>query len=325
MKIAALVLSHADLSLVCLHARFFPEIHFYVHIDRRSKTVVGPSILPSLRNVHFVDKGFKTGWAGFNLVKATILLLTEASKNDFDYCLIMSESCLLLKNQAQLRTVCSQLNKRSVVRMHRAYSPGVVPDERNGRLFKLNFNDCQMFNPKANLQGALAKLISRFMRSSLANVNRFFLTYRTPPTNLFKGSQWMLIHRDAIRTIINSTLGQQFFKYSFAPDETYLQTILFSEIDRSKIIDSADMATNEIDLMFQDWSGKEKPKILEADDFGRIRDSNCLCCRKVNTEKSFQLIERVALGWSEKNDCLDISSLLLEKRISYRVTKLTSQ
>ena len=46
-------------------------------------------------------------------------------------------------------------------------------------------------------------------------------------------------------------------------------------------------------LRYIDWSGEVRPKVLTADDFVKINESNAVFCRKVDSRISSELIDKI--------------------------------
>ncbi|MEO0517165.1 MAG: beta-1,6-N-acetylglucosaminyltransferase [Cyanobacteria bacterium P01_A01_bin.116] len=292
MKIAILILCHRDLSLLGIYAKYYPSVDFYIHIDLRSFSLfLNPDLLQQ-HNVFFIQKRWRTGWAGFNLVEATLSLISAAinSVHHYSYLFLISESCFPLRDESSFHAFCESLQDFCLVKIYRTITPYEQTDRASQNTFKLHLNNFSLFNSRSQFSNPLTRLLSKACQSSLNTFNSVFDYQSSLPCQVFKGSQWMGLPRDAAELILKTPISKKIFRYSFAPDETYLQTILGCFYPKNKLVRFLDKTQSFPSMTYMDWSGTEKPKVLTIEDGEKILASEALFCRKLHLPRSKELI-----------------------------------
>jgi len=106
---------------------------------------------------------------------------------------------------------------------------------------------------------------------------------------IYGGSQWMILSRSFCEFVANPANVWRyviFFRNTYVPDETFYQTILMNSPWRDRVIQE--------NLRFIDWgTGPERPRILRADDWGRLRASNALFARKFSPRIDDGILDRL--------------------------------
>ena len=77
----------------------------------------------------------------------------------------------------------------------------------------------------------------------------------------------------------------RFFKYTWAPDELFFQTILYNSHLRNTLVDRS--------LWYIDWNTKGPPKTLTLDDYKNIMSEKALFARKFDLNISGKLISAI--------------------------------
>ena len=107
------------------------------------------------------------------------------------------------------------------------------------------------------------------------------------------GSQWWILHSSAINYMIEYTTQNpkvyNFFKYTWAPDELFFQTILYSSPNAENI--------ELLSQWYIDWSANGPPKTLDSDDIDNLLQTEALLARKFDKNKSLDLIHRLEGLW----------------------------
>lgn len=109
------------------------------------------------------------------------------------------------------------------------------------------------------------------------------------PLNLYKGSNWWSLNRDAIKYVLSYIDNHpeiiKRFKYTLCCDEIFFHTILYNSPLRKKFL-----VTDN--LRYVDWTsnGRGYPNVLDETDFDKIVSSGKLFCRKVVLPQSEALM-----------------------------------
>jgi len=117
--------------------------------------------------------------------------------------------------------------------------------------------------------------------------------------SIYGGSQWFNIPRNCAEYLLdrmNDSILRRYFRTSFAPDEMFVQTIIFNSEYKNNVIDC-----------FEDgiYPGLEKitfshyieykggQKIFKLTDYDKLIKSKKMFCRKVKTGVSDELLNKI--------------------------------
>ena len=103
-----------------------------------------------------------------------------------------------------------------------------------------------------------------------------------------KGSQWFSITHDTACYLLDEFKKmKKSFRYTFAPDEIFLQTILMQSPQIDKIIDD--------NLRYIDWD-RGNPYSFKQEDYPLLMNSNKLFARKFDTSVDQAIILKIRDG-----------------------------
>lgn len=303
MKIAFLILTHNQVELVYrqINALYHPDHHFFIHTDKKYKLDIKDEYA-NLKRVHFTANRIRVNWGGLNVVRATLNLIQDALDTgiDFDYFILMSDHCFPIEPSYGIHGFLEKNNGFSFIEIR------PLPDEKlkqmghqESGLEKFNypfFFDQLAFIPKDNFAVGHKiynpkKLVFRCLTRLLRRIG---YKRKTPPRLVpCFGSQWWVLHKNAIRYVMNyleqNPGALNFFKYAWAPDELFFHTILYTSPLAGKI--------KSISLWYIDWSANGPPKTLDCDDFNVLIESKALLARKFDLVKSLNLIHKLEHSW----------------------------
>lgn len=291
MKIAFLVLAHSQIELVYrqIHALTHPGHHFFIHLDKKYNPNVKDEYAKN-KHVHFISNRIIINWGGFSIVRTTLNLVQDALSSgiEFDYFILMSGQCFPIKSTRYIRNFIKKHQGRSFIEffplpdarlkhggMDKFYYP--VFFDQLGFVQKNNFTiKNKTFEPKKIVFKCLAALLRKtgYKREMPKGLTPCF------------GSQWWVLHQSAVRYVIEY-IGRNpeicnFFKYTWAPDELFFQTILYNSPVAGDIEPKP--------LWYIDWSANGPPKTLSADDIDAILQSEALFARKFDDNKSMDIL-----------------------------------
>lgn len=197
------------------------DFDLYVHIDKRNKLNI-----KSFDNVN-VYKEFKTYHGGVSLVIATLFLIEEAYKNNYDRYIFISGQDVPLKTNKEIINFFDTNKNKEYISYESINNSEAMYKEMSFRLNSYNF-------------GKLYRLI--FHRNIRELLSNFPLIKRTTPKNIYYGSQWWNLTNNAIKYILDYTKQNpnflKRFNYTWGSDEFYFQSILLnSEFNNNCIND----------------------------------------------------------------------------------------
>lgn len=187
------------------------DFDLYVHIDKRNKLNI-----KSFDNVN-VYKEFKTYHGGVSLVIATLFLIEEAYKNNYDRYIFISGQDVPLKTNKEIINFFDTNKNKEYISYESINNSEAMYKEMSFRLNSYNF-------------GKLYRLI--FHRNIRELLSNFPLIKRTTPENIYYGSQWWNLTNNAIKYILDYTKQNpnflKRFNYTWGSDEFYFQSILLN-------------------------------------------------------------------------------------------------
>lgn len=187
------------------------DFDLYVHIDKRNKLNI-----KSFDNVN-VYKEFKTYHGGVSLVIATLFLIEEAYKNNYDRYIFISGQDVPLKTNKEIINFFDTNKNKEYISYESINNSEAMYKEMSFRINAYNF-------------GKLYRLI--FHRNIRELLSNFPLIKRTTPENIYYGSQWWNLTNNAIKYILDYTKQNpnflKRFNYTWGSDEFYFQSILLN-------------------------------------------------------------------------------------------------
>jgi hypothetical protein len=270
IRIAYLILAHKNPEQLKQLVAALPESSpVLIHFDRRAGEGPFSRVVELLRDrpeTRFVSR-HRCYWGHFGIVEGTIELLREADALEFDYASLLSGSDYPIKSNAAIAEYLS----------------------RNRGAEFLESNLMTAPNRWSNHEGYY-RTPARVLRSHVWIRSRVFRVpggMRKIPGGIapYGGSQWWTLSRDAIgyivRFIDRNPMFVNFFRYSFIPDELFIQTILSNSEFAARIYNH--------DLRVVGWHyfEPEAPRgIVRMKHFKALQDApeNKLYARKFNPE-----------------------------------------
>jgi hypothetical protein len=235
LKTAYLMLFHKDPQLLrrAIKVLSSTDCGFFVHIDGKSDFQQFSTI--TLNNVFFCEKRIPVHWGEFSQIEATMLLLEEAlvSAANYDYFVFLQGSTYPLRSGAYIQRFLEQNRAVEFMNAVRMPAPGYA-------LSKIN-----------TLRYPSDKPLRRFTVRALAKLGLAQRDYRKylPGIEAYSGHACWALSRDACRHIARFVTSNphfvKYFRNTFAPDESFFQTILGNSPFRANI---------RKNLVYADWS-----------------------------------------------------------------------
>lgn len=196
------------------------DFDLFVHIDKKSRLEIG-----SFYNVK-VYKKYKVYHGGFSQIIATLFLMEEAIKNNYDRYIFISAQDIPLKSNSQIKEFFNNNindNKEFISYENIRNNEGLYK-EMSFRLNSYNFGFWYR------------KLLNRKVREIISNIP--FIKRQTPQ-NIYYGSSWWNLTKNAVSYILkfveeNKKFLER-FKYTWGCDELFFQSILLQSDLKDKL------------------------------------------------------------------------------------------
>ncbi|WIH81398.1 beta-1,6-N-acetylglucosaminyltransferase [Brachyspira pilosicoli] len=245
------------------------DFDLYVHIDKRNKLNI-----KSFDNVN-VYKEFKTYHGGVSLVIATLFLIEEAYKNNYDRYIFISGQDVPLKTNKEIINFFDTNKNKEYISYESINNSEAMYKEMSFRLNSYNF-------------GKLYRLI--FHRNIRELLSNFPLIKRITPKNIYYGSQWWNLTNNAIKYILDYTKQNpnflKRFNYTWGSDEFYFQSILLNSEFKNNCIND--------NLRYLIW-GVGTPINFQMKDYENIKNNinNNIFARKFDEDIDNTIIDKL--------------------------------
>lgn len=269
-KICFLILAHKNQNqMMRLINHLKKDFDIYVHIDKRSNLNI-----KSFDNVK-VYKEIKTYHGGVSLVIATLFLIREAYKNNYDRYIFISGQDIPLKTNKEIIDFFDENKDKEFTSFGNIRDYEDMYKEMSFRLNAYNFGKIYR------------KLLSRRFREAISNIP---FIKRTTPENIYYGSQWWNLTNNAIKYILDYVEKNpeylKRFNYTWGSDEFFFQSILLNSSFKDKCVDNC--------LRYLIW-GVGTPINLKMKDYEGIKENikDNLFARKFDENIDNDIIDRL--------------------------------
>ena len=267
-KICILILAHKNYNQTMkLINHLKKDFDLFVHIDKKSALKID-----SFENVK-VYKKFKVYHGGFSQIVTTLFLMEEAIKNNYDRYIFISAQDIPLKNNFEIKDFFEN-NDREYLSYENIRNNEGLYKEMSFRLNAYNFGFWYR------------KLLSRKIREIISKIP--FIKRQTPE-NIYYGSQWWNLTKDAISYILKFVVENknylERFKYTWGSDEFFFQSILM----QSKLKNNCENNC----LRYLIWQGGV-PIVFKLKDYDNfIRGGVNLFARKFDEKIDNDIIDKL--------------------------------
>jgi hypothetical protein len=287
--IAYLVLAHADPhQCVRLVSRLLSDhgAHVFVHVDKKSRRDFSAAGTLNPSRVHFVRERYEVSWSGFSTVRAILATMREAITfhESFGYLVLLSGMDYPIKHPEQIKGYLYEQPFRQHINR-------VDVEESVEHYLKLakryTFRDAWL--PAGNLDKIVRKL---------ASIAAIPIKRKLLQATICTGSSWWALTPDCGRFILKFVKEHseydRFFKYLHCPEEHYFHTI----VQNSPFVsEAAPMLPYRGRGMWRTANlhviHPSLRKTYTVADFDEVMQSNRCFVRKVTTELSTTLLDRI--------------------------------
>jgi hypothetical protein len=286
VSIAYVILAHRNPDQLArlLGRLHHPDDRVFVHIDRRVPLEpFARALQPLLAEgfVHFARRRFRSNWADYSLVAATLSTLEQAIQDaTFSHVSLLSGEDYPLIPTQLLRSFFDGAPQQSF--MFHSAGDGVLPPDRRG-------NENWYWN------GDLRRVTYWHFRAlgrQLHLPNRYlpqFPRLRPPQgLTLYQGSQWWTLTRAAARHVVEEFIRRpelrRFFSRTQAPDEFAFQTVLCNSHFMPAIVND--------DLHFIEWDDWHA-RTLTFGDLPLLAETSKLFARKLDDAREPGILDEL--------------------------------
>jgi hypothetical protein len=273
MKVAYLILAHNQPELLkeFVMALHKPKEQIFVHVDKRTDIQPLKTLLQD--QCVFIEQREKVYWAGLSQVTAYINLLKHAfAKGDFDYYSFHSGVDFPIKPVHAFEGFLNEHNGSEFMSMANCN----LSENRKRR-----FNGYYLFKNRSKF--------FLYLNFGVTKIQRYL--YKRKPykgKEMFYGSSWWTLTHNCVNYILNKIDNEKtilkYFKYVFAPDEMFFQTIIGNSPFADKV------ANNNLRyIRFQ--RNNPNPDILTIKDKEVLLTSSAFFARKFDIKQSKEILD----------------------------------
>lgn len=288
MRHAILILAHKNLEQLFPLAEYFAtDCLVYIHIDK--KCVLnedGVSQLKSLPWVRLLDERFNIHWGGFSMLEAELRLFDIMLKEcQTEYIHLISGQDYPIKPLHVFLQFFSSNYGLSFLE-YKPY-PQKIQD------YSI-YSHGEYFLPYDMVDGRTTLGIRKVNKWVEHQKHcGFRRQYKNPFTARYKGSQWFSVTRKVIQLLLDFTRNDISFynsmKYTFAPEEIYIPTVLVNLAGNS-------IENNNLRYIRWNWENGSNPSNLGIDHLDDIKESDAFFARKMEPPYCTPLIQAINLN-----------------------------
>lgn len=217
----------------------------YVHIDKKA-AFDGSSLHTSFSRLYVLDRRIDARWGDYSLVEIEFNLFEESYKNGpyAYYHLLSGEDCPI-KSQDYIHGMCTIYSGTQFVGFSQISSEDLKWRYGHRFLFSRYFRSSSFL---ITAMRGLAVRVQDIVAPKKMNID------------VRKGSQWCSVTNDFVGYLLSkrATVHLLFYK-TFAPDEMFIQTLVWNSIFRNRVYDAAEGAAGN--MRFISWKNCEPEKI----------------------------------------------------------------
>ena len=293
MKHAYLILAHKNWNQLMTLLSFLDDSRndIYIHIDRRVVDVPWEQIRNSVQKARIVFvKRLTSAWGDYSLVKAELQLLEEATRSPHAYYHLLSGQDLPLKPQNEIHDFFASRPEAEYVVIKKSPVEGVHSPDRRQRYYFFFLR----WNTFLDKTGIAYLYLRRFQKLSIL-VQKWLRVNRVKgmEDQLYYGSQWFSITDAFARYLLTQRAYiKKHFRWTFIPDEHFLQTVLMRSPFRDRV---SQIPTRVINWQTGTLTLKNgHPSDFTAADYEFLRSSDCLFARKFDETTDPDIIRMIA-------------------------------
>lgn len=281
MKIAYIILAHKYPEQLArlIHQLNTGEVSFFIHIDKKTDQKIYHQVVTLFKdfpNVYLL-KRFDSGWGSFDAVRASLEGIKSIVKTGtyFDYVIHLSGQDYPIKSNAHIKRFLEQNKGKEFLE----YFPLPCTKWKGGGLRRIEYwhirwkDEYICIPEKRQFKSGISSLLYSLLISLLPKKRKFPEGFA-----LYGGSAFWCLTGECVKYIDDFVKqNPKFinrFNYTLLADELFYQILILNSPFKDKIINDH--------LRYLDWGNVNAlhPRILEKNDFEKIRRSEKLFARK---------------------------------------------
>lgn len=302
-RLAFLISAHTDAEHLRRLLGSLPrEADKYIHVDLKAD-IAGFTAVTDDPRAHFTTRRTNIVWGSVLQVEYQMQLIRDVldSGREYDYLISMSGQDYPLWSNARINRYFDAAAGREI--LHGICLAGLDYARRDYTVYRpLNDRPWPFGSVRSKLRVALRHLLKAVGVRKQLSFTAGGRHYR-----LHKGGSWWAITPRLARHALSEWEGnsalRRYFRTSFAPDETFLQTVAFSSSEfapRCTLHEGDYRSLAELTpLTYIDYN--PVIKILTEEDFPALVASGKMFCRKTVTGRSDRLMDMIDARRAEED------------------------
>lgn len=257
-RIAYFILAHAQAEQLARLVTQLntPNARFYIHIDANTPTDVFAAMQSATQatqaNITFITRQ-PCRWGGFSLVDASLRLIEAATKDGFDWGVLLSGQDFPIHSNEYLNNFLASSNHVGFI--------DIKPPSEFDVSYRYRAWHFERLNGKSS-----GKALQKIQR--LANAYGVQRKLPRSISQIYAGSQWWMLSQTACQAIIkfieNKPEVIRFFQHTLVPDEMFFQTILMHTDIAPQLCHNA--------MRHLEWeAGAWSPKTFKAQEIANLQ------------------------------------------------------
>ena len=295
MKYAFLILAHEDPDHLrrLIHALDDPHFDFYVHVDRKVDQADFRFGDYQLRHssLTVLENRITTYWGDMSLVDAMLALYRRAYETqNYDRYITLSGLDYPLVSNREIREALSDPNREYIS----------ARPLRQELAFRLRGIYIWKYHILARIARRLVCNYRVVMHPDKLRIRRD----DAQKAEVYFSSQWHALSGDCVawmlRTLEENPRICRFFRYSYAPDEMLIPTLIFNSPYADRVIPGNFPEGQDFEELFASLPAihhlrreNKNVVVFREEDYEELMASRKLFCRKVRTGISDSLLDRI--------------------------------
>lgn len=280
MRFAYLIVAHGSFRLLeeLIHALDSSENDIFVHIDKKCGDV-NLHIKTQYSKLFFI-KRTSVEWGGVSMIKATLNLLSESAKGNYDYYHLLSGVDFPIKSNKHIAEFFEKNKGKEFVGFCDVDKQ--LMENRLAYYHLINGNKVRNSYRMHNLNEKLIRIQKKLNIKHIRDVSCFR-----------KGCNWFSITNQLAQDLVkNSSKLLKIYKYTNCADEIFLQTYIYQNSLMDRLYNVKDEYMGCVRKI--DWQ-RGIPYVWQLKDYEELINapSYCLYARKFS-EADMELVKKIA-------------------------------
>ena len=285
-KHAYLILAHKNWNQIELLLQLLDDKRndIYIHIDKSKEPAqeIKDRLIKSvsISTVSFVEN-VRVRWGDYGIVQAELNLLKTATPHNYQYYHLLSGMDLPLKSQEEIHNFFNLYDGREFV----SFSSSTWHENYKGR-YEYYWPFYIGNKEKWNFWGYKFNRILIILQR-LVGINRI------KNRSFGGGSQWFSITHDFAQYVVDhSDLIHKWYKMTFIPDESFLQSLVIEAGLKDRLFQPDAESGFNGNMRLTDWN-RGDPYTYRSEDFSSLINSKLLFARKFDETVDSKIIVQI--------------------------------